>query len=198
MIHVSWARCVSHHSRSIPRPPPKSSWVWFTLTCVGPSALPLLVVTITSLLSLTIIAGLLWFVFCVGRPKTHASIAIKDFYNEYTVKLGLPLKILRSDNGGEYTSKELQVWLKERGVVTQHTTPHTPQQNGVAERYNRTLVEMFRTMMIEAGAPMGYWGECALYGAWIRNRVFGRSAPEGKMQPGTSYSPRRCAVSSSA
>ena len=60
------------------------------------------------------------------------------------------------------------------------TAPHTPQQNGVAERYNRTLVEMARTMLIDAGASMGYWGECVLHANWIRNRVFGSSAPRGK------------------
>ena len=114
------------------------------------------------------------------RRKSHASQAVKDFHEEYTKALGLPLKVMRSDNGGEYVNDDLQNWLKDRGVAVQLTTPHTPEQNGTAERTNRTLVEMFRTMMIDAGASMGYWGECALYTAWIRNRVFGSSCPEGK------------------
>jgi transposase InsO family protein len=114
------------------------------------------------------------------RRKAHASQAVKDFHEEYTKALGLPLKIIRSDNGGEYVNDDLQNWLKDRGVAVQLTTPHTPEQNGTAERTNRTVVEMLRTMMIDAGASMGYWGECALYTAWIRNRVFGSSCPEGK------------------
>ena len=54
---------------------------------------------------------------------------------------GRKIKTLRSDNGGEYTSAEFAAYLTEEGVRHELTIPHTPQQNGVAERLNRTLVE---------------------------------------------------------
>ena len=62
----------------------------------------------------------------------------------------LPGKVLRSDNGGEYTGKQFQEYLKSEGVRHELTVPKSPQQNGVAERQNRTLVEMVRTMLIES------------------------------------------------
>ena len=52
------------------------------------------------------------------------------------------LKILRSDNGGEFTSNEFDEYLKGHGIVHQVTVPKCPEQNGIAERYNRTLMEM--------------------------------------------------------
>ena len=60
---------------------------------------------------------------------------------------GKQLKVLRSDNGGEYTSEEFMKYLKSEGVRHERTVPKTPQQNGVAERLNRTLIEMTRAML---------------------------------------------------
>jgi transposase InsO family protein len=57
------------------------------------------------------------------------------------------IKVLRSDNGGEYVSQAFQEFLKTHGIVHQTSTPYTPQQNGVAERANRTIVEMARSMI---------------------------------------------------
>ena len=57
---------------------------------------------------------------------------------------------LRTDNGGEYLSTEFQNYLKEKGIRHELTVPHSPQQNGVAERMNRTLVESARPMIAHA------------------------------------------------
>ena len=61
---------------------------------------------------------------------------------------GRKLTVLQSDNGGKYTGRQLQDYLKAEGVRHELTVPKTPQQNGVAERFNCTLVEMVRTMLI--------------------------------------------------
>lgn len=66
---------------------------------------------------------------------------------------GRKLKILRSDNGGEYTSKKFEVYLKSERICHEHTIPKTPQQNGVAERLNRTLMESSRSMLLDAALP---------------------------------------------
>ena len=55
------------------------------------------------------------------------------------------IKTLRSDNGGEYTSKEIEALCKEEGIKRELTTPYNPQQNGVAERKNRTIMEAVKT-----------------------------------------------------
>ena len=57
------------------------------------------------------------------------------------------IKTLRSDRGGEYLLGEFDDFLKEEGIVSQLTAPGTPQQNGVSERRNRTLLDMVRSMM---------------------------------------------------
>jgi hypothetical protein len=66
---------------------------------------------------------------------------------------------IRSDNGTEFLKKEFTVWLDERGTVHDKSAPGNPEQNGVAERYNRTVVERVRTILIGAGLSAEYWGE---------------------------------------
>ena len=80
------------------------------------------------------------------------------------------IKILRSDNGGEYTSKEFFNYLKEKGIQHQLSVPRTPQQNGVAERMNRTIQETARSMMYNAGQDKKFWAEAVCTAVIIRNR----------------------------
>lgn len=68
-------------------------------------------------------------------------------------------KVFRSDQGGEYNSAELVKFLQQEGIQQQFTAAYTSQQNGVAERKNRSLVEMARCMIIESGLHYRYWAE---------------------------------------
>ena len=72
---------------------------------------------------------------------------------------GRQIKALRSDNGGEYTSNEFESYLTKEGIKHELTTPHTPEQNGVAERLNRTLIEGVRTMLADSKLPHRFWAE---------------------------------------
>ena len=83
---------------------------------------------------------------------------------------GRKLKILRTDNGGEYISSEFKQYLKSEGVRHELTVPKTPEQNGVAERMNRTLVEMVRSMLADAKLPHRFWAEALSTAAYLRNR----------------------------
>ena len=65
----------------------------------------------------------------------------------------------RTDNGGEYASTEFAEYLESRHIQHQTTVPHTPEQNGVAERVNRTLLEKARSMIAHADLPKSYWAE---------------------------------------
>ncbi|KAI3700114.1 hypothetical protein L2E82_44731 [Cichorium intybus] len=67
--------------------------------------------------------------------------------------------MLRSSRGGEYLSIEFLDFLKECGIVSLLSPPRTPQLNGVAERRNRTLLDMVRSMMNRASLPINFWGE---------------------------------------
>ena len=64
---------------------------------------------------------------------------------------------LRTDNGGEYVSKEFEAYLKSKGIKHQLTIAYTPEQNGVAERMNRTIMESARAMMSHANVPGNFW-----------------------------------------
>ena len=64
---------------------------------------------------------------------------------------GKKIKTLRSDNGGGFVKNEFEAFLSKHGIQHQKTVPYTPQQNGVTERKNRTLVEMARCMLYSKG-----------------------------------------------
>ena len=83
---------------------------------------------------------------------------------------GRKVKILRSDNGGEYTSNEFVKYLSQEGIKHELTIPHTPQQNGAAERLNRTLIEGVRTMLADSKLPHGFWAEALSTYVYLRNR----------------------------
>ena len=83
---------------------------------------------------------------------------------------GRKLKKLRSDNGGEYTSNEFETKFKEEGMKHQLTVPKTPEQNGVAERLNRKLMEIVRSMLSQSGLPKCFWAEALSPATYLRNR----------------------------
>jgi transposase InsO family protein len=67
------------------------------------------------------------------------------------------IKILRLDNGGEYTSKEFVSFCRDAGIKRELTTPYNPQQNSVAKRNNRTIMEAMKTMIHDQDLPMHLW-----------------------------------------
>ena len=83
---------------------------------------------------------------------------------------GKKLNILRSDNGGEYVSTKFEDYLKSEGIHHERTVPKIPEQNGVAERMNRTLVETMRSMLIYAKLPHAFWAEAISTAVYLRNR----------------------------
>ena len=89
----------------------------------------------------------------------------------------LTLKALRSDNGGEYLSSEFKTFLEETGIQHQLTVAYTPQQNGVAERMNRTLLDLVRSMLHHKSLPKRLWAEALSTAVYVRNRVTSRSLP---------------------
>ncbi|KAE8665032.1 hypothetical protein F3Y22_tig00112699pilonHSYRG00066 [Hibiscus syriacus] len=74
---------------------------------------------------------------------------------------GCKIQVIRSDNGKEYTSEQFNMFYKDAGIEHQLTAPYTPQQNGVSERNNITLMEMVRCTLHEKGLPKKFWAEAA-------------------------------------
>ncbi|KAI3778460.1 hypothetical protein L2E82_07787 [Cichorium intybus] len=105
------------------------------------------------------------------KHKSDTFEKFKEFKNEVENQLGRKIKMLRSDRGGEYLSIEFLNYLKECGIVSQLSPPRTPQLNGVAERRNRTLLDMVRSMMSRASLPIHFWGYALETAAHILNLV---------------------------
>ena len=74
---------------------------------------------------------------------------------------GKQVKALKSDNGGEYISNEFKNFCIKEGIRRELIAPHNPQQNGVAEIKNRTIVGVARAMLCDQGLPMHLWAKHA-------------------------------------
>lgn len=85
------------------------------------------------------------------------------------------VKVLRSDNGGEYTGKAFDEFLSKHGIARNTSAPYTPQQNGVAERANRTIVEMARSMLYAQELMREFWAEAVRTAVYTRNRCPSRA-----------------------
>jgi len=90
------------------------------------------------------------------------------------------IKILRSDNGGEYVSSAFKAPHDDNGTTHQTTVPDTPQQNGVPERLKRVLVEMARPMMRHKDVEQDLWADAIKTAVYIKNRVTSRTLSVGK------------------
>ena len=85
------------------------------------------------------------------QQKFEALSAFKKFHKAIELQTGRRLKKLRSDNGGEYVSHDFESYCTDHGIHHEHTIPYSPQQNGVAERKNRTILNAIRCMLIQSG-----------------------------------------------
>ncbi|KAI9191909.1 hypothetical protein LWI28_015342 [Acer negundo] len=112
------------------------------------------------------------------RHKSDAFDMFKAFKAEVENQLEKHIKILRSDRGGEYLSGEFQQYLIDNGIVSQFSAPGTPQQNGVAERRNRTLLDMVRSMLSYSTLPISFWGYALQTAIYILNDVPSKSVPK--------------------
>lgn len=109
------------------------------------------------------------YVYFLKNKMDIKSVFIK-FKEEVENELEKKIKILRSDNGKEYCNREFSDFLAASGIKHQTSTPYTPEQNGLAERMNRTLVERAKCMLFEADLKKTYWAEAVATAAYIINR----------------------------
>jgi transposase InsO family protein len=81
------------------------------------------------------------------QEKSHTQETLKGFLRRAQNEFGLRIKKIRSDNGTEFKNSQIEGFLEEEGIKHEFSSPYTPQQNGVVERKNRTLLDMARTML---------------------------------------------------
>lgn len=106
------------------------------------------------------------------KNKSEVLSCFKHFVSISENQTGKQIKILRTDNGTEYKNTEFSNFLVKKGIQHQLTNIYTPQQNGVAERYNRTLLDLARSMLADAGMPKMFWAEAVNCANYLRNRCY--------------------------
>jgi hypothetical protein len=105
------------------------------------------------------------------KSKDQVYLKFKEYLNFVKVNTCIKPKIIRSDNGGEYKNKKMSKICQEHDIKQEFTVPYNPQQNGMAERMNRTLTEMVRCMLQDAKMDKTYWAEAFVTAASIRNSI---------------------------
>lgn len=105
------------------------------------------------------------------KEKSETFLKFKEFKDKIEGELNMKIQCLRTDNGREYTSNEFTTYLKKNKIRRQLNCPHTPQQNGVAERKNRHLAETCRKMLHAKNIPGRFWAECMRTAAYVINRL---------------------------
>ncbi|KAG8492957.1 hypothetical protein CXB51_012663 [Gossypium anomalum] len=104
------------------------------------------------------------------KQKSDVFSAFKSWKIMIEKQTGKQIKYLRTDNGLEFCSDEFNRLCKSEGIVRHLTVRHTPQQNGVAERMNRTIMEKVRCMLSNANLPKSFWAEAASTACFLINR----------------------------
>ena len=104
------------------------------------------------------------------KRKSDVVTYFKEFVDLNERQTGKRLKCIRTDNGGEYVNAEFKNFCSRNGIMRQTTVPGAHQQNGVAERYNRTLADAARSMLHRAKLPKQFWAEAVSVANFVRNR----------------------------
>ena len=98
-----------------------------------------------------------WVLFLQEKSQTQETL--KGFLRRAQNEFALRIKKIRSDNGTEFKNSQIEGFLEEEGIKHEFSSPYTPQQNGVVERKNRTLLDMARTMLDEYKTSDRFWAE---------------------------------------
>ena len=109
-----------------------------------------------------------WIYILNNKSKTFSRF--KEFKDPTEKQSGKFIKLLRSDGGGEYDSHEFTDFCKQHGIQRQLTTRYTPQQNGVAERKNQTIMNMACSMLSHKKLLDEYWDEVVACLVYLLNR----------------------------
>ncbi|GJV65249.1 retrovirus-related pol polyprotein from transposon TNT 1-94 [Tanacetum coccineum] len=104
------------------------------------------------------------------RSKDEALDFIIKFLKMIQLRLKAPVRQIRTNNGTEFVNQTLREYYEKVGISHETSVAHSPQQNGVVERHNRTLIEAARTMLIYAKAPLFLWAEAVATACYTQNR----------------------------
>jgi len=117
-----------------------------------------------------------WIYFLADKSETFETF--KVFKSSVEKEARTVVRGLRTDRGGEFNSDNFNKFCSDNGIKRQLTAAYTPQQNGVAERRNRTIMNMVRCLLSEKEMPRSFWPEAAKWTAHVLNRSFTRSVKD--------------------
>ncbi|GJS30144.1 ribonuclease H-like domain-containing protein [Tanacetum coccineum] len=110
-----------------------------------------------------------WVLFLASKDETSG--ILKKFITEIENLVEKKVKVIRCDNGTEFKNRVMNEFCEQKGIKREYNVARTPQQNGVAERRNRTLIEAARTMLIDSKLPIIFWAEAVNTACYVQNRV---------------------------
>lgn len=103
--------------------------------------------------------------------KSEVCKVFQEFYKLVKTQYKCDIKVLQSDNGGEYINNEMQIFCKNNSIRHQTSCANTPEQNGVAERRNRQILEIVRASLFDMKVPRQFWGEAVRTAAYVMNQT---------------------------
>ncbi|GJZ38991.1 putative ribonuclease H-like domain-containing protein [Tanacetum coccineum] len=110
-----------------------------------------------------------WVFFLASKDETSG--ILQNFIRQIENQLNHRVKIIRSDNGTEFKNRDMLEFCGNKGIKQEYSNARTPQQNGVAERKNRTLIEAARTMLADSLLPTTFWAEAVSTACYVLNRI---------------------------
>nr|GEU35816.1 hypothetical protein [Tanacetum cinerariifolium] len=113
------------------------------------------------------------------RSKDETPEVLKEFITMIQINLQALMITIRTDRGTEFLNKTLNAFFKEEGIEHQNSTTRTPEQNGIVERRNRTLVEAARTMLSVSKLPLFFWAEAIATSCYTQNRSIHKIKEKG-------------------
>jgi transposase InsO family protein len=113
-----------------------------------------------------------WVFFLREKSQTQETLKRIELFWIWQNEFGLRIKKFRSDNGMEFKNSQNEGFLEEEGIKHEFSSPYTPQQNGVVERKNRTLLDMARTMLDEYKSPDRFWAEAINTACYSINQLY--------------------------
>ncbi|KAI3725049.1 hypothetical protein L1987_64822 [Smallanthus sonchifolius] len=105
------------------------------------------------------------------RTKDEIAEILTSYILKVENQSNQKVKVIRCDQGTEFKNHTLNCFFESKGIERQYSTPRTPQQNGVAERRNRTLTESTRSMFADSKLPLTFWAKAVSIACYVQNRV---------------------------
>jgi len=105
------------------------------------------------------------------KNRSELFSIFQSFFHEIKTQFEISIRNLRSDNGHEYLSQSFKHFMASEGILHQTSCTYTPQQNGMAERKNRHLIETTHTLLIHGAVPSHFWGDAVFTACYLINRI---------------------------